>query len=76
MGVNEKPPYFKIKLDSLNTNWKRDRNMKVSEVIVKVLEAWSLQDVFMVSGGGSMHLNDSFGRSAKITSLNSSLPIK
>jgi acetolactate synthase-1/2/3 large subunit len=40
--------------------------MKVSEIIVRVLEAWSLQDVFMVTGGGSMHLNDSFGRSAKI----------
>lgn len=44
-------------------------NMKVSEVIVKVLEAWSLQDVFMVSGGGSMHLNDSFGRSTKIKTI-------
>lgn len=43
--------------------------MKVSEVIVRVLEAWSLQDVFMVTGGGSMHLNDSFGRSAKIKTI-------
>ena len=43
--------------------------MKVSEIIVRVLEAWSLQDVFMVTGGGSMHLNDSFGRSAKIKTI-------
>lgn len=40
--------------------------MKVSDVIVKILEAWSLEDVFLVTGGGSMHLNDSFGRSKKI----------
>lgn len=36
--------------------------MKVSDVIVKILEIWSFEDVFMVTGGGSMHLNDSFGR--------------
>ena len=40
--------------------------MKVSDIIVKILEEWSLEDVFMVTGGGSMHLNDSFGRSKKI----------
>ncbi len=40
--------------------------MKVSDVIVKILELWSFEDVFMVTGGGSMHLNDSFGRSQKI----------
>ena len=43
--------------------------MKVSDVIVKILEAWSFEDVFMVTGGGSMHLNDSFGRSKKIHSI-------
>ena len=43
--------------------------MKVSEVIIKILECWSYKDVFMVTGGGSMHLNDSFGRSKKIKTI-------
>ena len=43
--------------------------MKVSDVIVKILEIWSFEDVFMVTGGGSMHLNDSFGRSQKIKTI-------
>lgn len=43
--------------------------MKVSDVIVKIIEQWSFEDVFMVTGGGSMHLNDSFGRSKKITTV-------
>ncbi len=43
--------------------------MKISDVIVKILEAWSFEDVFMVTGGGSMHLNDSFGRSKKINTI-------
>ena len=43
--------------------------MKVSDLIVKIFEEWSFQDVFIVSGGGSMHLNDSFGRSKKIQTI-------
>ena len=43
--------------------------MKVSDVIIKIFEYWSFEDVFMVTGGGSMHLNDSFGRSKKIKTI-------
>ncbi len=43
--------------------------MKISDVIVKICEQWSFEDVFMVTGGGSMHLNDSFGRSKKIRTI-------
>tara|TARA_B100001093_G_scaffold519127_1_gene606619 strand:- start:10289 stop:12145 length:1857 start_codon:yes stop_codon:yes gene_type:complete len=43
--------------------------MKISDVIVKICEQWSFEDVFMVTGGGSMHLNDSFGRSKKIRTV-------
>ena len=43
--------------------------MKASNIIVKILENWSMEDVFMVTGGGSMHLNDSFGRSKKINTI-------
>lgn len=43
--------------------------MKVSDVIIKILEEWNFEDVFMVTGGGSMHLNDSFGRSKKIKAI-------
>jgi acetolactate synthase-1/2/3 large subunit len=40
--------------------------MKVSDYIVSFFENVGLQHVFMVTGGGSMHLNDSFGKSLKI----------
>ena len=43
--------------------------MKISDLIVKILEAWSFSDAFMVAGGGSMHLNDSFGKSKKIKTI-------
>ena len=37
--------------------------IKVSDFIAKHLkEKYHIQTVFMVSGGGAMHLNDSFGR--------------
>jgi len=40
--------------------------IKVSDYIVKFLEEYGLKHIFMISGGGAMHLNDSFGRSEKI----------
>ncbi len=40
--------------------------IKVSDFIVKHVEQIGITDVFMVTGGGAMHLNDSFGKSEKI----------
>ena len=40
--------------------------IKVSDYIVKKLENYGIHHVFMVSGGGAMHLDDSFGKSKKI----------
>lgn len=40
--------------------------IKVSDYIVRFFEEKGLADMFMVSGGGCMHLVDSFGRSDKI----------
>ena len=40
--------------------------IKVTDYIVKRLEEYGIKHVFMISGGGAMHLNDSFGRSEKI----------
>lgn len=40
--------------------------MKLSDYIVKFLEDYGTKDVFMISGGLAMHLNDSFGKSKKI----------
>lgn len=40
--------------------------MKVSDYIVKRLEECGLRHVFMLTGGMSMHLNESFGKSDKI----------
>lgn len=40
--------------------------IKVSDFIVKYLESIGVSDAFLVTGGGAMHLNDSFGKSEKI----------
>jgi acetolactate synthase-1/2/3 large subunit len=40
--------------------------IKVSDYLVKRLEEHGVRDVFMISGGGAMHLNDSIGKSKKI----------
>ncbi|MDQ7824274.1 MAG: thiamine pyrophosphate-binding protein [Candidatus Eremiobacteraeota bacterium] len=40
--------------------------IKVSDFIVKRLTEHGVRHVFMVSGGGAMHLNDSVGRSSDI----------
>lgn len=40
--------------------------IKVSDYLVKRLAYHGVKDVFMISGGGAMHLNDSVGKSKKI----------
>jgi acetolactate synthase-1/2/3 large subunit len=40
--------------------------IKVTDYIVKRLEEYGITDVFIIAGGGAMHLNDSFGKSEKI----------
>ena len=40
--------------------------MKLSDYIVKFFERQKVKDIFMVTGGGCMHLVDSFGKSSKI----------
>jgi len=37
------------------------RAMKLSAYIARQLAEWGVRHVFMVTGGGAMHLNDSFG---------------
>ena len=43
--------------------------IKLSDYVVKKLEDHGIRHVFMVTGGGAMHLNDSFGRSKKIAKI-------
>lgn len=40
--------------------------MKLSDYLVKKLEKYGLRHAFMITGGGAMHLDDSFGKSKKI----------
>ena len=40
--------------------------MKISDYVVRFFEKQKVNDLFMVTGGSSMHLIDSFGRSKKI----------
>lgn len=37
--------------------------IKVSDYIAKYLKKYGIKDMFIISGGGAMHLNDSFGKS-------------
>jgi acetolactate synthase I/II/III large subunit len=41
--------------------------MKLSDYIVQFIESQDVKHVFMVPGGGAMHLNDSLGQSKSIT---------
>ena len=41
--------------------------MKASEYIARRLAVWGFDTCFMVTGGGAMHLNDSFGGDESIT---------
>lgn len=38
--------------------------IRIADYIVQLLAEHGLKDVFMVTGGGAMHLNDAFGRSS------------
>ncbi len=40
--------------------------IKLSDYLVKKLEKYGVRHAFMVTGGGAMHLDDSFGQSKKI----------
>ncbi len=41
--------------------------MKLSDYLVTQLADWGVTDIFLVTGGGAMHLNDSIGREARIS---------
>jgi len=41
--------------------------IKLSDYVVKKLEEHGVRYVFMLTGGGAMHLNDSFGQSKYIS---------
>jgi len=43
--------------------------IKLSDYIVRLLEQQGVSTVFLVTGGGAMHLNDSFGQSTKIRKI-------
>jgi acetolactate synthase I/II/III large subunit len=43
--------------------------LKLSHYIAGTLADWGVSDVFMIPGGGAMHLNDSFGREPRIRFL-------
>jgi acetolactate synthase-1/2/3 large subunit len=40
--------------------------MKLSEYVIGRLADWGVRDLFLVTGGGAMHLNDSIGREPRI----------
>ena len=40
--------------------------IRVADYIVKRLEEYGIKHIFMISGGGAMHLNDAIGKSQKI----------
>ena len=40
--------------------------MKLSDYVVRQLADWGVRHIFLVTGGGAMHLNDSIGRESRI----------
>ena len=40
--------------------------IKLSDYIIRYLEKLNVKHMFMLPGGGAMHLNDSLGKSKKI----------
>ena len=40
--------------------------MKLSDYIISQLADWGVTEIFLVTGGGAMHLNDSIGRESRI----------
>src|ERR1041385_7997832 len=42
------------------------RMIRVSDYIVRRLEEWGVEHVFLLTGGGAMFLNDSFARAERI----------
>jgi acetolactate synthase-1/2/3 large subunit len=43
--------------------------MKLSHYVVRTLADWGVRHVFLIPGGGAMHLNDSFAREPRIRYL-------
>ena len=43
--------------------------MKVSDYIAERLADWGVRHVFLVTGGGAMHLNDSFGKEPRFSCI-------
>lgn len=41
--------------------------MRVADIVAETLAHHGVRDVFLVTGGAAMHLNDAFGRSADLT---------
>ena len=39
---------------------------KVSDYIADYIAEWGIRDVFTVTGGGAMHMNDAFGHHPKL----------
>ena len=39
---------------------------KVSDYIADYIANWGIRDVFTVTGGGAMHMNDAFGHHPKL----------
>ena len=40
--------------------------IRISDFIFKYLEEYGIEDIFMITGGGAMHLNDALSRNKKI----------
>jgi acetolactate synthase-1/2/3 large subunit len=40
--------------------------IKLSDYVVRILADWGVRHIFLVTGGGAMHLNDSIGRESRL----------
>src|SRR6202167_5361196 len=63
---------FRDSASSMFTQKERDPDdkllplMKLSDYIVEQLADWGVRHIFLVTGGGAMHINDSIGKEPRI----------
>ncbi len=65
-SYTENGPLVKTLAKSSKTGVAVTMQMRVSDYIVKRIAEFGVQHVFLVTGGGAMHLNDAFGRNKSL----------
>ncbi len=66
LGGHHACSHHSVTVLSAMSGWQASSMMKLSDYIVGRLADWGVRHVFLVTGGGAMHLNDSIGKETRI----------